>query len=50
MNEQAMLFAKLPELAAVNESSGAAQGAPRVLLAERNQIEGEKGQGLGVRL
>ena len=39
MNEQSMLFATLPESAAVNESSASVQGAPRVLLAERNQIE-----------
>ena len=39
MNEQAKLFESLPELAAINESSAGAQGAPRVLLAERNQIE-----------
>jgi transposase len=36
MNEQAMLFA--PESAAVSQSSASAQDAPRVLLAERNQI------------
>jgi len=34
-----MLFAALPESAAVNESSASAQGAPRVLWAERTQIE-----------
>ena len=39
MNEQSMLFATLPESAAVIQSSASAQGAPRVLLAERNQIE-----------
>ena len=39
MNEQAMLFASLPESAAVTESSATAEPAPRVLLAERNQIE-----------
>lgn len=40
MNEQSqsMLFASLPESAAVNESGASSQGAPRVLLAERNQI------------
>jgi transposase len=37
MNEQALLFA--PESAAVSQSSASAQDAPRVLLAERNQIE-----------
>jgi transposase len=39
MNEQAMLFASLPESAAVTEPSATAEPAPRVLLAERNQIE-----------
>jgi transposase len=39
MNEQAMLFASLPESAAVSEPSATAEPAPRVLLAERNQIE-----------
>lgn len=39
MNEQAMLFALLPESAAVTEPSATAEPAPRVLLAERNQIE-----------
>ena len=39
MNEQSMLFASLPESAAVTQSSAAAEAAPRVLLAERNQIE-----------
>lgn len=39
MNEQSMLFATLPESAAVNQSSAGAQGVARVLLAERNQIE-----------
>lgn len=39
MNEQAMLFASLPEPAAVTEPSATAEPAPRVLLAERNQIE-----------
>ena len=39
MNEQSMLFATLPESAAVNESSASVKGEPRVLLAERNQIE-----------
>ena len=39
MNEQSMLFASLPESAAVTQSSVAAEAAPRVLLAERNQIE-----------
>jgi transposase len=39
MNEQALLFASLPESAAVTEPSATAEGAPRVLLAERNQIE-----------
>lgn len=39
MNEQAMLFASLPESAAVTEVSATAEPAPRVLLAERNQIE-----------
>ena len=34
-----MLFATLPESAAVNQSSAGAQGVARVLLAERNQIE-----------
>lgn len=38
MNEQSMLFASLPESAAVNQSGASPQGAPRVLLAERNQI------------
>lgn len=39
MNEQAMLFASLPESAAVTEPSATVEPAPRVLLAERNQIE-----------
>jgi len=40
MNEQSVLFASLPELAAVTQSSATAEAAaPRVLLAERNQIE-----------
>lgn len=39
MNEQSMLFATLPESAAVNEYRAGAQSVPRVLLAERNQIE-----------
>ena len=39
MNEQAMLFGSLPESAAVIQSSASAEFAPRVLLAERNQIE-----------
>lgn len=39
MNEQALLFASLPESAAIREPSATAEGAPRVLLAERNQIE-----------
>src|SRR5882724_6557237 len=39
MNEQAMLFASLPESAAVTEPSATAEPAPRMLLAERNQIE-----------
>ena len=39
MNEQAMLFGSLPESAAVIQSSASAESAPRVLLAERNQIE-----------
>ena len=39
MNEQDMLFASLPESAAVTEVSATAEPAPRVLLAERNQIE-----------
>lgn len=39
MNEQSMLFAALPESAADTQSSAAAEAAPRVLLAERNQIE-----------
>jgi len=38
MNEQSMLFASLPESAAFSESGASSQGAPRVLLAERNQI------------
>lgn len=38
MNEQSMLFASLPESGAVNQSGASSQGAPRVLLAERNQI------------
>lgn len=38
MNEQSKLFASLPESAAFNESGASWQGAPRVLLAERNQI------------
>jgi transposase len=39
MNEQALLFGSLPESVAVNESVAGAEGAPRVLMAERNQIE-----------
>ena len=39
MNEQAMLFGSLPESAVVIQSSASAEFAPRVLLAERNQIE-----------
>jgi transposase len=39
MNEQAQLFGSLPESVAVNESVAGAEGAPRVLMAERNQIE-----------
>jgi transposase len=39
MNEQAQLFRSLPESVAVNESMAGAEGAPRVLMAERNQIE-----------
>jgi transposase len=39
MNEQALLFGSLPESVAVNESRAGAEGAPRVLMAERNQIE-----------
>jgi transposase len=39
MNEQSMLFATLPESAAVIQSGASEQGAPRVLWAERNQIE-----------
>jgi transposase len=39
MNEQAQLFGSLPESVAVNESMAGAEGAPRVLMAERNQIE-----------
>jgi transposase len=39
MNEQSMLFASLPESAAVIQSSATGEAAPRVLLAERNQIE-----------
>jgi len=39
MNEQAMLFGSLRESAAVIQSSASAESAPRVLLAERNQIE-----------
>ena len=39
MNEQSLLFASLPESAAVTQSSATAEAAPRVLLAERNQIE-----------
>lgn len=39
MNEQWKLFASLPESAAVSQSSASAQDAPRVLMAERNQIE-----------
>lgn len=39
MNEQSVLFASLPESAAVTQSSATAEAAPRVLLAERNQIE-----------
>lgn len=39
MNEQALLFAALPESAAVTQWSAGAEGAPRVLLAERDQIE-----------
>ena len=39
MNEQSMLFASLPESATVSQSSASAQGAARVLLAERHQIE-----------
>lgn len=38
-NEQALLFASVPESAAVDKPVVGAQGAPRVLLAERNQIE-----------
>jgi transposase len=33
------LFGSLPESVAVNESRAGAEGAPRVLMAERNQIE-----------
>jgi transposase len=33
------LFGSLPESVAVNESVAGAEGAPRVLMAERNQIE-----------
>lgn len=39
MNEQSLLFASLPESAAVTQSSATAEAAPRVLMAERNQIE-----------
>jgi len=39
MNEQSMLFASLPESAEVTQPSATAEPAPRVLLAERNQIE-----------
>lgn len=39
MNEQFMLWAWSPESAAVTESSASAEPAPRVLVAERNQIE-----------
>jgi transposase len=39
MNEQSLLFVSLPESAAVTQSSATAEAAPRVLLAERNQIE-----------
>ena len=39
MNEQAFLFASLPESAAVIQASATGEAAPRVLLAERNQIE-----------
>lgn len=39
MNEQEMLFASLPESAAVTQSSATAEAVPRVLMAERNQIE-----------
>lgn len=39
MNEQSMLFATLPESAAVIESSASGEAPPRVLLGERNQIE-----------
>jgi transposase len=39
MNEQFMLWASSPESAAVTESSASAEPAPRVLVAERNQIE-----------
>lgn len=38
MNEQVVLFESPPESAAVSHSSAGAQGAPRVLVAERNQI------------
>jgi hypothetical protein len=37
MKEQTQLFGSLPEWVAVNEAG--AEGAPRVLMAERNQIE-----------
>lgn len=39
MNEQSMLFASLAESAEVTQPSATAAAAPRVLLAERNQIE-----------
>ena len=39
MNEQSMLFPSLPESAAVTPLSATQDRAPRVLVAERNQIE-----------
>jgi transposase len=39
MNEQSLFFASLPESAAVTQSSATAEAMPRVLMAERNQIE-----------
>lgn len=38
MNEQVVLFESAPESAAVKDRVAGGQGAPRVLLAERNQI------------